>query len=101
MNWTTTARERGIAGRVTITAAHVERGWSTRDHLIDDSPADQLVGRRFRCVADAMRAATRAEGRWSHAVRVTLRDRDGRLWDATTAPEVPGRRADRLVPARA
>lgn len=60
MNWTTTARERGIAGRVTITSAHIERGWSSCDYLIDDAPARALVGRGYRCVADAMRAATRA-----------------------------------------
>lgn len=96
-SWTEIARERGVVGPVEITAARIQRGWSACDHMIDDRPADRLVGTRHRCVADAVRAATRAEGPWSSALWLTVRDRDGRSWCLDTSPPVPGRRVCRMV----
>lgn len=89
--WTTRAKAKGLTGRVKIIDAHIQRGWSSCDHMIDDAPANALIGRDFRCLADAMIAASKAEGKFSSAITVTLTDRSGATWKANTAPRIPGR----------
>ena len=42
-------------------------------------------------LADAMIAASKAEGKFSSAITVTLTDRSGATWKASTAPRIPGR----------
>jgi len=45
---------------ITITHASIARGYSGYDHLLDDSPLAALVGRTYRDLRTAARAAGRA-----------------------------------------
>ena len=42
---------------ITITKARQARGYSSCDHLLDDSPLDSMIGRSYRDLAAAARAA--------------------------------------------
>lgn len=42
---------------ITIKNAYHKRGYSGRDHLLSDSELEPVIGRQFRSVAEARRAA--------------------------------------------
>lgn len=45
---------------ITITNARFARGYSGWDHLLDDSPLASIIGRTYRSLSAATKAAARA-----------------------------------------
>jgi hypothetical protein len=80
---------------VTITKAWTQRGWSSTDHMIDDSRLAEVVGVSYRSVEHARRAAAaRADKRGFVSFQYTL---DGRLYEYDDSPSgIPGRTVDRI-----
>lgn len=44
---------------ITVKDAGALKGYTGVDHLIEDSECHEIIGRQFRCVRDALRAAER------------------------------------------
>lgn len=75
---------------ITVTHAYTQRGWDPCDHLIDDSAMTEIIGREFRSVADAMRAARKRADRRGYAA-IQYRLPNGQEWLRGDEPPLPGR----------
>lgn len=74
-----------------IINAWTQHGWSSTDHLIDDSRLDEIVGREFRTREKLLSAArSRADRRGFAAVRY-LDTVSGETWVVGDEPNLPGR----------
>lgn len=76
---------------ISITNAYTQRGWSSTDHLIDDSRMVELIGRDFSTVANAMRAARARADKLGYAAIEYLDNRTGERWLRGDEPPLPGR----------
>ncbi len=76
---------------VTVTAAWTQRGWSSGDHLIDDSRMAEIVGRSFASAAHAMRAAEARADRLGFAAVEYVVHATGERWRRGAEPSLPGR----------
>lgn len=76
---------------IEVTQAWTQRGWCPTDHLIDDSRMDEIVGRSYRTVADALRAARKRADRRGFAAIEYLDTRTGEIWRRGDEPALPGR----------
>lgn len=77
----------------TLVGARNQRGWSHRDHLIDDAPLAELVGSRYRTVEAARKALEKREDRFTSAITFEVEDARGRRYRIDTSARlgIPGR----------
>ena len=83
--WTVKGAAEGIRGAVTILRCTPQRGWTGRDHLIDDSAAQALAGRNCRSLLAAVRAGHAARDT-SAAVMIYVATTCGAFSINTSAP---------------
>lgn len=76
---------------ILITNAYTQRGWSSCDHLIDDSRMAEIVGREFKTLAGAMRAARARAHRLGFAAIEYIIVETGERWLRGDEPALPGR----------
>ena len=80
------------AAPIQLTRAWTQRGWSSCDHLIDDSRLAEIIGRSYTTVAHAARAArARADRRGFVAFEYSLAGRRYQ-YDDSALLGIPGRR---------
>jgi hypothetical protein len=98
--WTKRAQAEGIRGAVSVVDAEIQRGWSSSDHLIDDSAIKQMVGWKYRNLRAAVEAASNCTGKHSSAATLVVKDAQGRKWKVDTSANfgICGRRVPALVP---
>jgi hypothetical protein len=79
--------------KYTIISACNQRGWSSCDHLIDDAPLAELVGRSYRTIEHARRAVDAREDRFTSATTFEVRDGSGKSYRVDTSARlgIPGR----------
>jgi len=82
---------------ILIERAWTQRGWSSCDHMIDDSAIDRCVGRTYRTPAEALRAAARLADDLGFAAIVWRDLRTGRVERWGAEPSLPGRERMRDV----
>lgn len=73
-----------------VSNASVQRGWSNRDHLIDDSAVDRLISRRFRTWTALRAAMDRVKAPGFITVEY-LDETTGEMWRRGNEPSLPGR----------
>lgn len=81
---------------ITVLAARNQRGWSPCDYMIkeedDHALAAAIVGRSFRSIRDALRAAQTKAHSEAYAI-LTVRMANGSIWEVGAEPDLPGRPA--------
>lgn len=79
---------------IKVINAWTQRGWSPADYLIDDSRLTEIVGREYRTVEHAARAArARADERGYASFEYELR---GVRYLYDDSPPLPGRSVQRI-----
>jgi hypothetical protein len=80
-----------------VIRAFNQRGWSSTDHLLDDSPLEGMVGRNYKTLRGLKQAAQRLAKTWP-TVEYTVGGRTYRYNGSPT--NIPGRQVQVITELR-
>lgn len=76
---------------IEILDAWTQHGWSSTDHMIDDTKIKGMIGRTYQSYPAALRIADRLADRRGFAAIRYLDKITGEIWTRGAEPNLPGR----------
>ena len=65
-----------------------QRGWDSRDHLLDDSDLEEMIGKTYPNLSSLKKIAQKLANSFP---TIIYRDQFGKRWKYDGSPNIPGR----------